>query len=178
MSACRGFAALPLGAEGVGDGLRLDALGGVYDQQRAFASRKRPGNFVRKIDVSRSVDQIQAVSVAVFGFVMQANAFGFDGDAAFALQVHGIEDLRGHFAFGETTGHFNEAVGKGGLAVVNVRNDAEISLERWVHVPVLPAAENRAACVMSFSGAARKPPTLNFAMGAQTDCARSQSWRE
>ena len=79
---------------------------------------------------------------------MKTNAFRFDGDTAFAFQVHRIEDLRMHFAFREPAGHFDQTISKCGLAVINVRNDAEISLELWVHVPVLPsAAETKdAAC--------------------------------
>ena len=86
--------------------------------------------------MARRVDQIQAVAIAVFGVVMQANAFCFDGDAALALKIHGVEHLRGHFALRKAAGHFNQAIGKRGFAVVNVRNDAEISLELRVHVPV------------------------------------------
>ncbi len=69
---------------------------------------------------------------------MQANAFRFDGDAALALEVHGIEDLFVHFALRERAGHFQQAVGQRGLAVVDVRDDAEISNELRVHFFRLP----------------------------------------
>jgi hypothetical protein len=48
-----------------------------------------------------------------------------------------------HFTFGERTGHFKQTVGKGGLAVVNVRDDAEISLELWVHAVFLVCLQER-----------------------------------
>jgi len=51
---------------------------------------------------------------------VQANAFRFDGDAALALEVHGVEDLLVHFALGERAGHFEQAIGERGLAVVDV----------------------------------------------------------
>jgi hypothetical protein len=38
-----------------------------------------------------------------------------------------------HFALGKAAGHFDQAIGKRRFAVVNVRDDAEISLELWVH---------------------------------------------
>ena len=79
------------------------------------------------------IDQIQAVFVAVARGVMQANAFGFDGDAALALEVHRIEHLRGHFALGERAGEFEQAVGQRGFAVVDVRDDAEIADELGIH---------------------------------------------
>jgi hypothetical protein len=71
---------------------------------------------------------------------MQANAFGFDGDAAFALQVHGIEHLRMHLALGERAGEFQQAVGQRGFAVVNVRNDAEIADVLGIHVSLCESA--------------------------------------
>src|SRR5215813_10822050 len=65
---------------------------------------------------------------------METNAFCFDGDAAFAFEVHRVENLPvRHFALGQSAGHFEQAVRERGLAVVNMRDDAEISLELWVH---------------------------------------------
>ena len=117
----------------VGDGLRFHALARVHDQQRAFARGQRAGNLVRKIDVARSVDQIELVFVAVLRGVVQANALGLDRDAALALEVHRVQDLRAHFALAERTGKFQQAVGQRGLAVVNVRDNAKIADETWVH---------------------------------------------
>src|SRR5208283_449215 len=69
---------------------------------------------------------------------MQANALGLDGDAALALQVHGVEHLFVHLALRERAGHFQQAVGKRGFAVVNVRDDTKIAYELWVHSCPLP----------------------------------------
>ena len=80
-----------------------------------------------------SIDQIQAVFVAVARVVVQANTFRLDGDAAFALEVHGIEHLRLHFALRERAGQLQQAVGQRGFAVVNVRDDAEISDVPGIH---------------------------------------------
>ncbi len=49
----------------IGDRLRLDPLRCVDDQQRAFAGRERARNLVSEIDVSRRVDQIELVDLAV-----------------------------------------------------------------------------------------------------------------
>jgi len=54
--------------------------------------------------------------------------FCFDGDAAFALEVHGVENLFGHLALREGAGHFQQAVRQRGLAVVDVRDDAEFRM--------------------------------------------------
>jgi hypothetical protein len=64
---------------------------------------------------------------------MQADAFRFDRDAALALEVHGIEDLRRHFALGERAGQLEQTVGQRGFAVVDVRYDAEIPDELGIH---------------------------------------------
>src|SRR5216683_4801259 len=69
---------------------------------------------------------------------MQANAFCFDGDAALALEVHGVEHLRVHLALGQRAGHFEKTVGERGLAMVDVRDDAEIPYELRVHFFRLP----------------------------------------
>src|ERR1700731_2928323 len=55
---------------------------------------------------------------------MEANAFRLDGDAALAL--------------GERAGHFEQAVRQRGLAVIDVRDDAEIPYELRVHFSRLP----------------------------------------
>ncbi len=115
--------------------LRFDTLAGVDHEQGAFASRKGARHFIGKIDVAGRVDQIQLVCVSVFGVVMEANAFGFDGDATLALQVHGIEDLLVHFALRKRAGHFEQAVGERGFAVVDVRDDTKIADKPWVHLP-------------------------------------------
>src|SRR5712692_10486074 len=67
---------------------------------------------------------------------MQANDFCFDGDAA--LEVHGVEELFVHFALRQRAGQFEETVGKRGLAMVDVRDDAEVSNELRVHFSRLP----------------------------------------
>jgi hypothetical protein len=54
---------------------------------------------------------------------------GLDGDAAFALDIHGIEDLLLGFARGDGVGGLEEAVGEGGLSVVDVGDDGEVSDE-------------------------------------------------
>src|SRR5712691_7354935 len=69
---------------------------------------------------------------------MEADAFCFDGDAALALKVHGIEDLFVHFALRQRAGHFEQAVRERGLAMVNVRDDAEIPYELRIHFFLLP----------------------------------------
>ena len=118
---------------GVRQRLRFDALRGIDDQQRAFAGGQRARNLVGKIDVAGGVDQVELVSFAVLGRVHHAHRVGLDGDAAFALQVHGIEDLGLHLARGQRSGQLQQAVGQRGFAVVDVRDDREIADVSGVH---------------------------------------------
>ena len=53
------------GEVGVGQGLGLDALGGVDDQDGAVAGRKAPRDLVGEIHVAGRVDEIQDVVLAV-----------------------------------------------------------------------------------------------------------------
>ena len=55
----------------VGHGLCFHALRGIHHQQRAFASRQRPRDFVGKVDVSGSIDQVQLVSLPIAGEIAQ-----------------------------------------------------------------------------------------------------------
>jgi len=100
--------------------------------------------------VARRIDQIQLVLLSVARLVMQANAFGLDGDAALAFEIHRVEKLRMHFALGERPGQLEKAVGQRGFAMVDVCDDAEIPDVLGVHVPFLGAARVcRAARVLS-----------------------------
>ena len=121
------------GEIGVGERLGFDSLRGVDDQQRAFAGGEGTRDFVGEIDVAGSVDQVELVSLAVLRGVGHADGVGLDGDAAFALQVHGVEHLGLHFARGERSGQLQQAVGQRGFAVVDVRDDREIADEGGVH---------------------------------------------
>jgi hypothetical protein len=40
-----------------------------------------------------------------------------------------------HFALRQCAGHFEQAIGKRGFAVIDVRDDTKIADELWVHLP-------------------------------------------
>ena len=60
--------------EDVGERLRLDALGGIDDENRAFAGGQRARDFVSEVDVAGSIDQVEDVLLSVFGRVVEPNA--------------------------------------------------------------------------------------------------------
>ena len=117
----------------VGHGLRFHALGGIDHQQRTFAGAQAAGNFVGKIHVAGGVNKVQLVGLAVLGLVQHRDRVGLDGNAPFAFQVHGVQQLIGHVARGDGARAVQQPVGKRGLPVINVGNDAEVSYVCGVH---------------------------------------------
>ena len=107
--------------------LRLDPLGRINKEQRSFASGQRPGDLVREIHVPRRVDQVQDVLVPVLGLVMQADRVRLDRDPALALEIHRVEHLRFHFTGLQGAGELQKPIGQGRLAVIDVRDDREIT---------------------------------------------------
>src|SRR5690606_998159 len=119
--------ALRDGCVAVGNRLRLDALSGIHHQERAFTGGQRTAYLVGEIHVAGGIDEIELISLTVACRVMKGHAVGFDGDAALALKVHGVEDLRSHFTLCQATTHLDKAVGQGRLAMINVRDDGKIA---------------------------------------------------
>ena len=111
---------------GVGDGLRLDALGGVDDEQRALAGREAARDLVGEVDVPGRVDQVQVVGLAVRRRVGDPHGLGLDRDPALALEVHRVEHLRHVGARVDGPGELEDAVGERRLAVVDVGDDREV----------------------------------------------------
>ena len=126
------------GHHGVRHRLRLDALGGIDHEHGAFACGQAAADLVSEVDMTRGVDEVELVRLAIIGGIVDANGLAFDGDAAFALDVHAVKQLGLHIAMRHGAGHLQNAVGERGLAMVDMGDDAEISDMGWVgHVPLL-----------------------------------------
>ena len=108
--------------------LGLEALRGVDQQDRALAGLERPRDLVGEVDVAGRVDQVQLVAV-----VREPDRLRLDRDPALPLQVHPVEVLRAHVAVRDGVGELQQAVGQRGLAVVDVRHDAEVPDVGGVH---------------------------------------------
>ena len=111
----------------VGQGLGLDALGGIDHQQAALAGGEGARDLIGEVDVARRVHQVQDVIEPVLRPVVQAHGLGLDGNAPLLLDIHGIENLRRHLARGQPAGELDQPVGQGGFAVVNVGYHTEVS---------------------------------------------------
>ena len=112
---------------GVGDGLRLDALRGVHHQHGALARAHGAAHLVGEVHVAGRVDEVEEVLLAVVGAVDHRDGVALDGDAALALQVHGVESLLLKLAQRHGLCQLEDAVAERRLAVVDVRDDAEVA---------------------------------------------------
>ena len=104
----------------VGERLRLDALRRVDEQDHALARGEAAADLVAEVDVARRVDQVDDVAVP-----LQPDVLRLDRDAALALEVHRVEELRAHVARIDRAGQLEQPVGERRLPVVDVGDDAE-----------------------------------------------------
>ncbi len=111
----------------IGQRLGFHALAGIHHQQRAFAGGQAAADFIGEVDMARRVHEIEDIALAVLGLVGQPHGLGLDGDAAFALDIHGIEHLLLHFARGQAAAKLNQAVGQRGFAMVDMGDDGKVA---------------------------------------------------
>ena len=117
---------------GVGEGLRLDALGRVDHQQRTFAGRERAADFVREVHVAGGVHQVDQMLGPVGAAIGEAHGLRLDRDAALALELHRVEHLAGHLALLQAAAALDQPVGEGRLAVVDVGDDRDVADAREI----------------------------------------------
>ena len=115
------------GERRVGNGLRLDALRGVDNEYRALTGCQRARDLIGKVNVARRIDQIELIRLTIVGVIGNADGIGLDRNAALALDIHGVEQLRLHVAFVDGMGELEDAVADRGLAMVDMRNDREVA---------------------------------------------------
>ena len=86
-----------------------------------------------------SINQIQLIDLSVSCSIWHSHSLALDGDTPFLLDIHIIENLGLYRASClHQTSPFDEPVGKSALAVVNMRNDAEVSLVACVYCHLSP----------------------------------------
>ena len=77
--------------------------------------------------MARRIDQVELIRLAVVGVIGHADGIGLDRDAALALDVHRVKQLRLHVALIDGMGELEDAVTDRGLAMVDMRNDREVA---------------------------------------------------
>ena len=106
--------------------LRFNSLCCVNNEQSSFTGSKCAADFVGKVYMTGGVYQIENIFIAVFGTIGHMNSFAFDGDTTFPLQLHTVKDLLNHLPLFKDTCLFQNSVGQGAFAMVNMCNDTEI----------------------------------------------------
>ena len=73
------------------------------------------------------VHQIELVCLAIFCIVIKADGLCFDCNAAFALDIHRVEDLLLHLTIRQAAADFNHAVSQCRFAMIYMGDNREIS---------------------------------------------------
>src|SRR2546428_7044819 len=84
--------------------------------------------------MARRVDQVELVELSVLRVIGHADGVELDRDPPLSLQVHRIEHLLAHEALVEGARQLDQPVGQGGLPVVDVSHDTEVTdvvLAHW-----------------------------------------------
>ncbi len=111
----------------IGDGLRLDALGGIDHQHGSFTGIQRPGHLVGEVDVPGRIDEVEGIFLPIFGAIPHANRMAFNGDATLPLQIHAIENLFLQLTLAQGAGDLQQAIRQRTLAMIDVCNNAKIA---------------------------------------------------
>src|SRR6266404_4404192 len=103
--------------------LRLRTIVRVDDQKDAVHHLHDSLDFAAEIGVTRSIDDVDAITVPLEGGVLRANR-----NPLFTLEVHRIHHALLDLLVGtKGTGLAQELIDKRGLAVVNVRNNGDVT---------------------------------------------------
>ena len=111
----------------VGQRLRLNSLRSVNHQQCPITGSQTARYLIGKVDMTRGVNQIQHISFAILRHIVQANCLRLDRDAAFAFQLHLVEQLVLHLAGGNGAGNFDQAISQGRFAMVNMGDNRKVA---------------------------------------------------
>ena len=106
----------------VGQGLGLDALAGVDDEDHSLAGGERARHLVAEVDVARRVDEVDDVVA-----VVEVHRLQLDGDAPLALEVHRVEVLLAHVTGVDGAADLEDAIRERRLAVVDVGDDRQVA---------------------------------------------------
>ncbi len=103
--------------------LRHRPLDRVHQQQHAIDHRQHALHLAAEVRMSGRVDDIDTGAAVLDGAVL-----GEDGDAALALDVIGVHDPLAHLLMRfEGSGLFEQAIHQRRLAMVDVRDDCDVS---------------------------------------------------
>ena len=118
----------------VGQRLSLNTLRGIHQKHSTLAGGQGARDLVSKVHMARRVDHVQDIGLSGIRVAIPAahpprhpNGLGFDGDPALPLDIHAIEVLSPHRALVDDTGQLQHPVGQSRLAMIDMRDDAEVA---------------------------------------------------
>src|SRR5580693_9964650 len=82
--------------------------------------------------MARGIDEVQDVWPAVGAGPGQPDRLALDRDTALALDIHPVQVLRPHLAAFHHSGELKHPVRERGLAVIDMRDDAEVADHRLI----------------------------------------------
>ena len=112
---------------GVSQSLRLHTLGGVHHQHSTFTGGQTAGNLIVKVHVTRGVDQIHLIGLAILCLIVHSNGTSFDRNTALLLQFHVVQHLGMQLSLRDRFGQFQQTVCQSGLAMVDMGNNGKIA---------------------------------------------------
>lgn len=77
--------------------------------------------------MARRVHQVEDIGLPILRRIGQAHGLRLDGDAAFTLKVHVVEDLVRHLALRQRAAGLDQAIGQRRFPMVDMGNDREIA---------------------------------------------------
>ncbi len=77
--------------------------------------------------MSRRIDEVELVQLAIFRVIAHAHGVQLDRDAALALQVHRVEDLLAHQPLVQRPRQLDQPIGEGRFPMIDMGHDAEIA---------------------------------------------------
>ena len=105
------------------------------------------------------VDEVEDVFLPVGGDVVHPRGLGLDRDPSFTLEVHVVEVLRLLVALRDHLRLVEQTIGQRALAVVDVRDDAEVANARLVDAHRVSSRAVSSNEPPAYSGAAPPPET-------------------
>jgi hypothetical protein len=106
--------------------------------------------------VPGGVDQVEFEVLPGPAGVWQGDGVALDGNAPFTLQIHSVQDLVPEIPVAYESGVLDKAISQGGLAVIDVGDDAKVA--GLGHSSLSSTPEDRAASIagefdhLSYSG--------------------------
>ena len=72
----------------IGQGLGLHPLAGIHHEESSLTGLQGAAHLIGKVDVARSIDQVEDVVLPVCGLVFHAGGLELDRDAPLPLEIH------------------------------------------------------------------------------------------